>query len=420
VLRHKENFSKFVSGNAFSRDRKLTLVNAIGAVLEMVSSGNEKGSDITSQNFFDGILEEPPTRQSICDARKKLPYEVFRHLLEQAARENRLMVERWHGHRVFIIDGTKVNVPRTEELLALFDVPNTSAGPAHYPQAWMVTLLAAFCNQPLAVELGSYKASERDLMKMLLPHLKPGDLALIDRGLGGAQVYWEYESHDLFYIHRVTTSGDCVPKYVREFLDKKRASQVVAIEVTDEGGNKHAILIRLVRGPKDSDGNRIVFATNLLDEDVYSVESIRALYRERWAIETTYGRIKNLLKLEQFHAKSFNGIMQEIYANLLIISLTAAIEYEASKRKKLDRAKVVPNFKAAMEVVHRHLHAIVGTKKLSKPEARLRAEHIIEQAGRVLWKKQPGRSCPRVSMQPIKKWNLCKNRKLKEFAEMAG
>ena len=222
-----------------------------------------------------------------------------------------------------------------------------------------VTLLGAFCTQPLAVTLGSYKASERDLMRKLLPYMKPGDLALIDRGLGGAQVYWDYECNDLFYIHRVTTSGDCVPHYVREFLGKKRASQIVAIEVTDASGEKQAILVRLVRGPKDSDGKRIVFATNLLNEDVYSVEAIRALYRERWAIETTYGRIKNLLKLEKFHAQSFNGIMQEIYANLLTISLTAAIEYEASKRRKLDRAKVVPNFKAAMEVVHRHLHATV-------------------------------------------------------------
>lgn len=385
----------------------------------MVSSGNEKGYDITSQNFFHGMLEEPPTRQSVCDARKKLPYEVFRYLLEQAAAESRLMVDRWHGHRVFIIDGTKVNVPRTEELLAKFDVPNTSAGPAHYPQAWMVTLLGAFCTQPLAVHLGSYKASERDLMRELLGHMKSGDLALIDRGLGGAKVYWDYERNDLFYIHRVTTSGDCVPHYVRDFLEKKRASQIVAIEVTDAEGEKHAILIRLVRGPKDSDGKRIVFATNLLDEDVYSVEAIRALYRERWAIETTYGRIKNLLKLEKFHARSLNGIMQEIYANLLTISLTAAIEYEASKRRKLDRTKVVPNFKAAMEVVHRHLHAILGTTKLSKHDAKLRAERIVMEAGRILWKKQPGRSHPRVSMQPIKKWNLCKNRKLKEFAEMA-
>lgn len=384
----------------------------------MISSGNEKGADITSQNFFDGLLEKPPTRQSVCDARKKIPYEVFRYLLEQAAAENRIPITRWHGHRVFIIDGTKVNVPRTEELLAKFDVPNTSAGPAHYPQAWMVTLLSAFCTQPLAVHLGSYKDSERDLMRELLPQLKSGDLVLIDRGLGGAQVYWDYERHNLFYIHRVTTTGDCVSHNVREFLEKKRASQIVAIEVKDADGKPHAILVRLVRGPKDSDGNRIVFATNLLDENVYSVDAVRSLYRERWAVETTYDRIKNLLKLEKFHAKSFNGIMQEIYANLLTISLTSAIEYEASKRRQLDRSKVVPNFKAAMAVVYRHLHAIIGTAKLSKPEARLRAERMIEQAGRVLWKKQPGRSCPRVSMQPIKKWNLCKNRKLKEFAEM--
>ena len=40
------------------------------------------------------------------------------------------------------------------------------------------------------------------------------------------------------------------------------------------------------------------------------------------------------------------------------------------------------------------------------------AEQMVEEAGRILWRKQPGRSFPRVSKQPICSWNPCKIRKL--------
>jgi hypothetical protein len=395
-------------------------VNTIGNILDLVASGNESGYDISAQRFFAGMNRPAPRRPALCAARQNIPFAAFEFLLDQAGAQYQGLVERWHGHPLRIIDGSKINLPRSSELVEKFEVPNTKAGPAHYPQAWMVTLIGGYCCQPLAVTVGGHKASERDLMRDLFPKLNSGDLVLVDRGLGGGSVYYDFERNDLFYIHRAKTSGDRVPLYIQLFLAKKKVSEVTSIEVTNEHGAKKAILVRLVRGPKDSEGKRIVFVTNLLDEKIYTVQAIRALYKERWSIETMYGRVKNILKLEKFHARSFNGIMQEIYANLLIISLTAAIEYESSKAQRLDRQKVVPNFKAAMQVVYRHLHAVVGTAPLTLRVTKETAAKMIEDAGRILWKKQPGRSYPRVSRQPIKSWNLCKQRKLKEFNKMGN
>ena len=129
-----------------------------------------------------------------------------------------------------------------------------------------------------------------------------------------------------------------------------------------------------------------------------------------------YGRVKNLLKLENFHSKSFNGVMQEIYANLLVLSLTALIAVGAASELKLDPDLAVPSFKNAQAVVRRHLfEAILAHPAPTRTSARALARRLIEEASRVVWKKQPGRSYPRVSKQPIKIWNLAKNRKLNEF-----
>ena len=65
--------------------------------------------------------------------------------------------------------------------------------------------------------------------------------------------------------------GVFIPMYVKTFLKSKKKSAVVVLSVLDEGtGNKVEIMIRLVRGPSDSEGKPIVFATNLLDEQKYS------------------------------------------------------------------------------------------------------------------------------------------------------
>ena len=80
----------------------------------------------------------------------------------------------------------------------------------------------------------------------------------------------------------------------------------MAIPYKTEMGEETSFLIRLVRGPKDSEKKPIVFATSLLDEEIHSTQSIRELYRSRWAIETMYNRMKNLLQIEKFHARSWN------------------------------------------------------------------------------------------------------------------
>jgi Transposase DDE domain len=380
----------------------------------MAANGNDCGYAITAQNFFAeiGLGDRAPNEQAVSKARQKLHWGAFEYLLREANQED-LIEELWRGHRVRIVDGTKLSFPNYREIREHFAIPNTKAGPGHYPQGWMVTLINSTSGQPVAMELGcGKKSSERKLMLKMLPHFKPGDIALLDRGLGGAQVYLDFIKADIHFIHRVKTSGNRVAIYVQEFLKSKKASQITCVPALDDDGEEVFLWVRLVRGPKDSEGKRIVFATSLIDEDQYPSASIRELYRQRWAIETMYGRIKNILHIGKFHARSFNGIMQEIYAHLLVISLTALIEVQASRARGLDRTKAVPSFKAATHVIRRHLASIVGGRKLTRTEADHLATKMVEEAGRILWRKQPGRSFPRVSKQPISSWNLCKNRKL--------
>ena len=395
----------------------------------MAACRNENGYDITSQNYFEELAEhqesgkDPATRQSVSEARGKVKWEGFEMLLSKANRETALDQPPfvYKGHVTRAVDGTSMIVPRTEDLLSHFTPRTSCQGEGHYPSALMVSAVNVFTGQPVAARIGDHTDSEREgLSSLINTYFRPGDLSLLDRGLGGGWVFVQFEKNDQYFLARMKTTGDYAAEYVKDFVKSKQKDKVLTITAEDvDTGCQVQITIRLIIGPKDSEGKRIVFATNLIDEDKYTRKSILKLYRDRWAAETLYGRMKNLLKIERFHARNYNGVMQEIFANLLILSLTALIWAATISHYGLDPTKVVPSFKNAAEVVRRHLLDAID-RKITGRRAKKLAKRLIRQVGRVLWKKQPGRSFPRVSMQPIKIWNLAKARKLAEFQASKG
>ena len=328
----------------FSRKRKLGVVHTVGLILNLAASGNNDGYAITAQNYFHelfGSALKAPTKQSVCEARQKLHHQALAFLINKANMEKELE-PLWDGHMVRIVDGTKVNTPNTQDLRKHFEIPNTLSGPAFYPQAQIVTVMNSSSGQPVAAEVDCYRSSERELFVRMLPQFSPNDLFLLDRGLGGINVYKEIYEKDQFFLHRVQTSRTA-PRYVKEFLKSSSKDKIISV-CTNYEGEEVALLLRLVKGPKDSKGKRIIFVTNLLDDRRYSRLSILSLYRKRWGIETMYGHMKNSIKIEKFHSKTYNGVMQEIYAHLLVISLAALIACQSSKKFNLNTKEKKPKF----------------------------------------------------------------------------
>ena len=67
--------------------------------------------------------------------------------------------------------------------------------------------------------------------------------------------------------------------------------------------------------------------------------------------------------------------------------------------------------------MRRHLSKVVGIGPIPQKLAEQYAELMVDEVGKIIWKKKPGRSYPRVSKQSINKWQLCKYKKIKEFYE---
>ncbi|MGE3759898.1 MAG: IS4 family transposase [Pseudobdellovibrionaceae bacterium] len=412
-----KDLKKFLTvKTAFSRRRKLTISHVIGQILHTAANQNGTGYAISSQNYGHELKSallsrfKPVAASTFCEARRKVSYEALEHLLKKANSENTGQL-RWKKHNVRAIDSTKLTLPNSRELNEAFSFPKGGGGAiGYYPQGVLITAKNILTGQPTAARLVQHMGSkEKEAVLDFAKSFNAGDVCVLDRGFHDMKFWNELTKMELHYVVRYKVGrGDS--EEIARLRKSVRRSLIVTRQIKDGAGNTVNIKFRVIRGRRDKEGNLLFVATNLLDEKTYSNKSILKLYNDRWTVETLFDRLKNLSKLENFRARNINGIMQEIFAHLLLLSMTALLAMKTSVDDQ-----VFPVFKAVLHILKRHLPWILHSKQ-SKNLARL-LRRMWKDSQLLRYKKRPNRSYPRVSKQPSGKWNFAKADKLKKFMQ---
>jgi hypothetical protein len=161
-----------------------------------VGSGKSKGVDIKSGDFFrvarrSGLWPdaEEVHRSGLTKARKKVPWTIFRDILEKAVNLAYSLFPRnpaysLHGMAVIAFDGSKYDLPATEEIRTEFDPQSGFGyeGRGHYPQCLVTTAYDVFRRLPIARSVVSIHGSEREEARALLPFVSSRCVLLFDRG----------------------------------------------------------------------------------------------------------------------------------------------------------------------------------------------------------------------------------------------
>src|SRR5262249_13176959 len=133
--------------------------------------------------------------------------------------------------------------------------------------------------------------------------------AVLDRGLDGVRVWSAFESAEQFYVGRLRARGVCRLKFDPSLRDQ-------IIEIKDHNGETRKI--RVVRGAKFKTGNCLFLATNLLDQQKYDRKALLNLYKKRQSVEDVFLNLKQTLSVKNIRSKKINGVLQEIYAALVM------------------------------------------------------------------------------------------------------
>jgi hypothetical protein len=407
----------------FTRTRKLPLPKVIICILSLVGNGTTNGVDTHVGHLMRNARRsglwpdaEAGHRSALSKARHKVPWEIFQTTLQDAVKVADTLWSddpqyTWHGMSVYAIDGSKYTLPATETIRKEFDQHSglDHAGKGHYPQCLVSTLYDVFRRLPVARTIVSMHGSEREEAVALLSRVPPRSVLLFDRG---------YPSYDLFRVVSTTDHqsfifrcpASCTFPAVEAFVHSGKPEDTIWITPSNKALAKlsarqrkrlTAIRVRVIR-LSHPDGTVSVLITNLLNRRRYPREAIIALYFRRWAVEDYYRDEKVTLHLETFHARTPDGIRQELFAAMIMTVITRTLMMLAAHQLLADDQQC--QFKNALLT----LSAEAPLLGPDHPDQALIIFHeLLQEIARVKYypPKTPRPTQPRINKHPLNKWS---------------
>jgi hypothetical protein len=345
----------------------------------------------------------------VCDARKKLDEEVFRSI-------NRKIIQhypsfhdedtQWMGHRIFAVDGSKINLPR-----ALLDdgykLPSETSG---YPQGLLSCLYQLKTKIPFDFDL-SLSANERVAAERHLSQLEKNDVVVYDSGYLS---YYMLHLHAMCGVHAVFRLPEASFCEVKTFFESQETDSIVTIsasknircDIRKENKNFEfsQFQLRLVKYTYNQ--TTYCVGTTLLDAR-YTITDLGNLYFARWGVEELYKISKCMFHIEDFHAKTERGVKQELYAHFALITMNRIYANHADNQlNKPD--SLVPlkgqifqtNFANCVHVFARCFEGLLMFHEAVKEKI----QHAFKLIAGQFSKVRNGRSYPRKSMKPSTKW----------------
>jgi hypothetical protein len=342
--------------------------------------------------------EKPVTAQAFSEARAKLPASVVRSLLHRASDEFDAQHGaglRWRGRRLLAVDGACRIVQASDELRRAFGGPQGS----HYPQIH-VTALFDVCSQvPLDAVVGRYGSDERAQLFEVLGQTRPGDVLVLDRGYPSFDVLAMLRLHDLDFVVRVPVSSTF--KEVSAFLATGRSQGVIHLHPHDRSSARgmESFAVRIVVVPRRGDEPWVLLTS--LPAAEFPADAVADAYTRRWRIEEYYKLLAGTYFGQGFfHAKTVRGVEQEVLAQMLFVAVARCLAAAAANLAEVPYERL--SQKAVVLAMADHLTRIVLAGPPEKAQGHLL--QLLRRIGAAVERPRPGRSYPRRSFLPARKW----------------
>lgn len=408
------------------RKRIISTLLLVLFIFRLVFSKNKQGYKITVNELWAqcnllGVnlpQNEPVAPSAFCAARTKLDENIFKHLNTKILESyKRLSDEKgWHGHRVFAVDGTKINLPR-QLLKCGYKLPHDKS---HYPFGLVSCLYQLRSRVPIDFDMKA-DTGERTFAIDHLKKLAKDDVVVYDRGyFSYAMLFWHVKKgiHPVFRMPYQTYPA------VTEFIDSEKTDEVVEIQLTRERFTKirkkdpqidtQSLKIRLV---KYRVGDELyTLGTTLYGNEYSEIDEFSKLYHERWDIEELYKISKVLIDVQDFHAQTERGIKQELFAHFVMITLSRIFsnhiddDLQNAVGNKGERSIKV-NMKNCLLTVSKNLEALFIQQNMILKEC---ISNMVNSIRSCRQKLRPNRSYERISKKPYGKWQASKKKQRRD------
>lgn len=347
------------------RDRHLGPVLTIQLFLQQVLHGNSAVAELrrlSHGNFTDAAY---------CQARARLPGTLFQRLQASLTttlfqKTNVRSTELWHGHRVFLLDGSSFSMPDTPPLQARFGQPGGQAKGCGFPVAHLMTRFDATTG--LLLQTAALPLRSHDLSGVAAMHrdVRGGDVLVGDRAFGSYAhlalcqqrgIHGVFRAHQRqiidFRPHRRHAAAKRKPaerglpssrwlqrlghhdQLVEYAKPKERPSWLSEEEYEQL---PPTLVVREVRYTIKERRRRtrvVTLVTTLLDSRRYPAKELARLYGLRWTVETNLRHLKQTLHMDVLRCQTVEGVLKELTVFVLIYNLVRCVMWEAARRQEV-------------------------------------------------------------------------------------
>lgn len=186
------------------------------------------------------------------------------------------------------------------------------------------------------------------------------DIAVFDRGMKDRKKMVELCDDQKYFVTRIYKSS----KY-----EVEKGSEVIPLDFENDilkltkhskvhlycKQKKTKIVFRLVEGILKSDGEKILFLSNL-PENEFTANQIAEIYKRRWDIERFFRFIKQELNFKHYFSRQWNGIQVMIYiiliASILLLSYIKLNKLKGYKIPKMSFCNQLQNEIIQQVIIH--------------------------------------------------------------------
>lgn len=340
-------------------------------MIKLVTGTNKEGYDIALDQLTEEMkaTEHTPSRSAFSQFRRSISFHFFEHIFQTLILGWLPERQKWKGLYVTSIDGDSFVLPASKELLneGYSGRPCKHNRETYYPVGYFTSATDVISGCPIDFDFVSNNNEISAAIRILdKSQFANRTLTIFDRFYLSSDLLSHYQFEGAgFFLARCKKRGTF--KEITDFADSRLEDELVSID---------GDLLRLIRYRHAGSDEDIILATNLPSS--FSADEIGGAYSRRWESETANRDRTSTLKIEQFHAKTLNGIMQEIYATLIvqaIARLVATLE-EKSQDKMREKAYALPNLKAMIHSIGRNAYKLLVLKCKDSFDRLLRIAHV--------------------------------------------
>ncbi len=265
-------------------------------------------------------------------ARDRVSLKLIQELFKASRiEESENTYSHWRGYRIFIGDGTYIQMQDTEMIKQDYTVKFNDKDSDEYPQGLLVAVTERGTGQIHDFRLSNRHVSELPLFYEMMDELPEKSLLLMD---------------DLYNCYEIISK--CLRKNIEFVIPAKRKRDYIQIETIEEGDEiikiktpknrskwleeneePNNLLLRRITC-QSPDGKQYILYTSLLDKKISKYE-IQELYLSRWDIEISIREIKTIMDINILRSRTPEMALKELTVSLATYNLIRKIIYASIK-----------------------------------------------------------------------------------------